>query len=341
MARVSVIIPCRNEKDHVGKLLESLLAQSTAPHEMEILVADGMSEDGTREILEEYARRDARIRIFDNPERNTVRALALLLEKAGGDYIVRLDAHARCPPDYVSTLVRYLEEKQADNVGGVIQAVPANKTVRARAIAICMNSPFGVGASFRTIGGFEAVEVETVPFGAWRRDHFAKYGPFDPTFVRAQDLEHNIRVRRRGGRILCLPWLVISYAGRATFAQLARMGFQYGYWKIPVRLKHPVRFAARQYLPPLALLGMLASIALAVVVRRLLVIPLAYLLLVGMFSVVEAVNAGRPHYAPFCFTAFVIMHMSYGAGYLGGLWDAWIRRRWRTLKPDRQEPRVM
>ncbi|MGQ9663234.1 MAG: glycosyltransferase family 2 protein [Kiritimatiellia bacterium] len=335
MARVSVIIPCRNEREHIAKALDSILTQANDPYELEILVADGMSEDGTRKILDDYAARDPRVRVLENPGRDTAKALEILLTRARGDFFVRFDAHAVCPPGYLATLLEYLERREADNVGGVLQTVAANDTAQASAIAICMNSPFGVGTSFRTIRGKVPLEVETVPFGAWRRECFVKYGNFDPRFARAQDLEHNIRIRRMGGRIICLPWVIIPYAGRAAFRQLAGMAFQYGYWKIPVVHTHSISFSPRQYMPPLLLLTLAVSFLLAPWIWGTLLVPLAYLVLVGIFSLVESARARKLFLAPLCFLGFVIMHLLYGAGYVRGLWDVFVRTKWQFAEPTR------
>ena len=328
MATVSVIIPCRNERAHVAVTLESLLDQDASDEILEILVADGESDDGTREVLADFAARHPKVRMIDNPERVTPAALRLLLREARGDILIRADAHARFPPDYVSTLARHLEDPTVANVGGVWETVPGADTAQARAIADCLNSPFGVGRSYRTLGGRRPIEVETVPYGAWRRDHFEKYGPFDPRFTRAQDLEHNLRVRRAGGRIVCLPWLRITYFARDSFAKLRRMAFQYGYWKIPVMNKHRRRFSLRQFAPPALLASLAAALAAAFVHPLWLVWPAAYLALTVVFSVPLAVRARRPQWLPLYVAAFVTMHLLYGAGYLRGIWDSIFNKKW-------------
>ena len=199
---VSILMPCRNEAAFLRIALDSLLAQEGVDGPMEILVAEGQSEDGTRAIAASYVHRFPNVKVLDNPGRTTPAALKLLLECAHGQYLVRVARHSgEYPRNYVASLLPYVAEGRADTVGGVLDTVPGSDTVEATVIAACLNSPFGVGMSFRTRGGNRPVEVETVPFGAWRADHFVKFGPFDEAFTRAQDLEHNVRVRKAGGTI--------------------------------------------------------------------------------------------------------------------------------------------
>lgn len=319
---VSILMPCRNEAGFLRVALDSLLAQEGIEGPMEILVAEGQSEDGTRAIAKSYAQRFPNVKLLDNPGRTTPAALKVLLECALGQYLVRADAHCEYPRNYVASLLPYLAEGRADVVGGVWDTVPASDTVDAKIIAACLNSQFGVGMSYRTRCGHRPVEVETVPFGAWRSDHFAHFGPFDEAFTRAQDLEHNVRVRKAGGTILCLPWLKVRYFARDSFGKLGRMAFQYGYWKIPVMLKHRTRFSVRQFGPVALVIATVPGISVG------LAYPLAALP-VGIYAatnlVVSLATASRDRrtYRTLLYAyAFALLHYGYGLGYLRGLWDA-------------------
>ncbi|MEZ5275626.1 MAG: glycosyltransferase family 2 protein [Opitutaceae bacterium] len=324
---VSIIVPCRNEIGFVERSISSLLRQKTDGLRMELLVADGLSDDGTRGVLDAIASSDDRLRVIDNSERTTPAALALLLEESSGEFLVRADAHSEYPDDYVFTLVEFLRQEGADNVGGVWDTQPGAETLQARAIAAALTSRFGVGVSYRNRRGDRPIEAETVPFGAWRRAHFDRFGPFDPWFVRAQDLEHNIRVRRMGGRIVCLPWLKIRYFARRSLGKLGRMAFDYGYWKIPVRAKHPVRFSVRQFMPPA-----LVAVVTVCLFASIWYPPAALPVLSYLFAVVgAAVLAGIEHRSmlivPYCTLALVLMHFGYGVGYFCGLIDVHLRHR--------------
>lgn len=325
---VSVIIPCRNERNYIIGALDSLIAQEGVDGDIEILVADGMSEDGTSELLERYAERHPQIRILMNEKKAVPFALRMLINEAQGEYIIRADAHCIFPPDYIVTLLSYLKEKKADNVGGVIDTVAGANTRKAKIIASCLNSKFGVSRSFRTLKGNSPIEVETVPFGAWRADHFKKYGPFDEQFLRAQDLEHNIRVKKMGGKILCLPWLKVTYYARETFEKFRGMAFQYGYWKIPVTKKHKMIFSVRQYFPPLLVLSILCSVPLGFGISSIFFIPpLVYLAANFIASLHRAWKDGNLSKFYLYMYAFGLFHIYYGCGYLRGYWDVYVLRK--------------
>ena len=325
---VSVIIPCRNERNYIIGALDSLLTQEGVEGDMEILVADGMSDDGTAELLKQYAERHPQIRILMNDKRAVPYALKMLLAEAQGKFILRADAHCVYPTNYVATLIHYLNTTDADNVGGIWDTVPGNDTLQAKIIASCLNSKFGVASSYRTLSGNSPIEVETVPFGAWRADHFEKYGPFDEQFLRAQDLEHNIRVKKMGGKILCLPWLKVIYYARETFKKFRGMAFQYGYWKIPVKKKHRMIFSVRQYFPPLLVLSILCSVPLGFGISPIFFIPpLVYLAANFIASLHKAWKDGNLSKFYLYMYAFGLFHIYYGFGYLRGYWDVYILRK--------------
>jgi len=319
---VSIIMPCFNEETYIRKSLDSLLSQKLNGYKCEILIADGMSTDRTRSILHEYAQHHSEIKILDNHERVTPAALKILLDNATGEYVVRVDGHSVYPKEYVATLAGCLAETGAANVGGAWETVPANGTIVSRIIANALTSRFGVGSSYRTQKGRKAIEVDTVPFGAWRRDHFDEYGGFDPQFIRAQDLEHNIRIKTMGGKILCLPWLRIRYYARGSFSELMKMAFQYGYWKVPVTLKYKRWFSVRQYLPPLLVLGMIMSVSLSTIYSPLLFVPLFYFLLSMAVSIRKASRDSQILRFPLYMCCFFIMHFCYGLGYWRACLDA-------------------
>ena len=325
---ISVIIPCRSEQNYVAGALDSLLAQEGVSGDIEILVADGMSDDGTTEILQRYEKKFPQVRVLMNHKKIVPFALTLLLAEAKGKFIIRADAHCVYPSDYVATLANYLIETDADNVGGVWNTVAGAQTAQAVAIASCLNSKFGTGVSYRTLAGKEPVEVETVPFGAWRADHFKKYGTFDDKFIRAQDLEHNIRVKKMGGKIVCLPWLKVTYYARDTFEKLKKMALQYGYWKIPVNKKHHIKFSLRQYFPVFLVVGTILSVLLGLTVSPwFLVFLCSYFFVNVAVSFWKALSERMLYYVHYYAYAFAIMHFYYGFGYLLGLWDVYVTRK--------------
>lgn len=328
---VSVVVPCRNERARIVPCLDSVLGGDYPADRLEVLVADGMSDDGTRERLAEVAARDPRVRVLDNPRRVTPAALNVGVRAARGDVIVRVDAHSEYPRDYVRALVGWLARSGADNVGGVCRTVPAGPGARARAIARALSHPLGVGTShFRTGAvGAAAREVDTVPFGCWRRDVFARVGGFDEELVRNQDDEFNHRLRRAGGRVVLVPDVVTTYYARGTYAQLWRMMFQYGYYKPLAARKLGGVPTARQLVPPAFVAGLGGALVLAPVSAAAAVCAAvvggAYTLAVLAAGVAEARRSGVPT-GGLLAACFPVMHVAYGVGYLRGVWHFVVRR---------------
>ena len=180
---VSVIVPSRNEAHRIGPCLESILGNDYPSDRLEILVVDGMSDDGTRTVVESFGARFPQLRLVSNDRKITPAALNLGIAAAQGSVIVRMDAHVEYPRDYISALVALLEESGADNVGGVCRTLPANDSPIARAVALGMSHPLGVGNSHFRIGTSENRWVDTVPFGCYRREVFDRIGTFDEELV--------------------------------------------------------------------------------------------------------------------------------------------------------------
>ena len=265
MPLVSVIIPCRNEAPCIDRCLESVLASEYPPDRLEVIVADGMSRDGTREQAERYAARDPRVRLIDNPARTTPQALNRAIAAARGELILRLDAHARIAPDYVARAVQNLEVSGVDCVGGVMRTVAPGSGVFAEPIRVGLSQPFGVGnAHFRT-GSEKPRWVDTVFGACWRREVFERIGGFDEHLERSQDIEFSGRLRRAGGTILMSPEMKIDYYAPATLSEFWRRNWSNGMWAI-LPFGYVSGIAVRwRHLTPLALvLGLAGSMAAAV-----------------------------------------------------------------------------
>ena len=260
---LSVIVPCRNEERYIARCLDSILANDYPAARFEVLVVDGRSEDGTRQQVVEYATRHPSIRLLDNPKRVTPAALNTALREATGEIIVRMDAHAIYPRTYISQLVAALQESGADSVGGLIVTLPANETPTARAIAIGMSHPLGVGNSHFRIGTSERRYVDHIPFFCCRREVFERIGFFDEELIRNQDGEFSSRLIRHGGRILLLPDVVAYYYARDSLRKLARMFYQYGYFKALTARKAGRILGARQLAPAALIVSLAGTIAMS------------------------------------------------------------------------------
>jgi cellulose synthase/poly-beta-1,6-N-acetylglucosamine synthase-like glycosyltransferase len=327
---VSIIVPCYNEADTVGHLLEALARQDLGRGEMEVLISDGMSDDGTRAIVGQAAaeRTVLSIRIIDNPARSIPAALNRAIEAARGETLVRLDAHSIPADDYVRRCLEVLEATGAANVGGVWDIRPGGSGWVAKAIARAASHPLGAGdARYRIRGA--AGDVDTVPFGAIRRQWVERVGLFDETLLANEDYEFNYRLRQAGGKVWFDPSIRSTYFARKSLPELWRQYSRYGYWKARMLLRYPRSLRWRQALPPLFVLLTAVELALGVVWTPawwLLGIQwtayAAILLLAGILDAGRGRDASLSVGLP---AAWGTMHIAWGAsfwwGIVGGLLD--------------------
>ena len=324
---VSVIMPVRNEGAAIQRSLDSVLAQDYPKEHLEVLVADGMSYDGTRALLSGYAQRDARIRIIDNPARIMVTGFNAGLELSRGEVVIMLGGHSEIAPDYVGNCVRYLQQDVADCVGGPIETI--SNSAMGSAIALAMSTPFGIGGVAFRVGTEKEAYVDTVAFGAYTRKIIGRAGKLDEELVRNQDDEYNYRLRKLGARILLSPTIRSRYYSRSTLGALWSQYFQYGVWKVRVLQKHPRQMRPRQFVPPLFVLACLLSIGLAFFSQPglwLCALVFGSYLVANVFCSIAAVRKGNWKLLPLLPIIFAALHFSYGLGFLLGLvrfWNRW------------------
>jgi cellulose synthase/poly-beta-1,6-N-acetylglucosamine synthase-like glycosyltransferase len=316
---VSVLIPMRNDGDHIRSCLEGVLAQDYSANQMEILVVDGCSTDHSREVVAEYVARYPHIRLLDNPRRITSAALNVGILQARGKYLIRVDAHTVIAPDYVRQCVILLESTEAANVGGCMQPVGQNYV--GQAVALSTTSPFGIGDSKFHYDAQEQY-VDTVYMGAFRREIFDGIGLFDEELIRNQDYELNIRIREAGGKILLSPKIISFYTPRSSLPALWRQYFQYGRWKVRTLQKHPSSLQWRQAVPPL-FVGVLSGSFVAGFFSSLLFwlfngIVGCYLLANLVASTICASRGGW-RYLPILPVVFATIHFAWGLGFWYGL----------------------
>ncbi|MCZ4409795.1 glycosyltransferase family 2 protein [Cryomorphaceae bacterium 1068] len=319
---VSIIIPCRNEVNFIQGVLNSISAQDYPKDSLEIIVADGMSDDGTRDKLRELSSSYPNLKVIDNPNRVTPDALNLAIEASKGEVIVRLDAHSNYPSNYISRLVTELFRLDAENVGGVWITTPANSGTVATAIALATSHPLGIGNASYRLENPEITEVDTVPFGCFKRSIFDQIGLFDTDLIRNQDDEFNGRIIKNGGKIFLVPDVEIEYYARATFGTMVKMFYQYGLFKplVNIKLGHPATL--RQFAPPIFTLGLLC-LPIALLLDWLFLIwstiYTIYFWINAFVSSKIAWREKRSGLAPRLFLAFFLIHFSYGWGYLKGI----------------------
>jgi len=323
---VSAIVPCRNELAHVARFAASALAeQLQAGWQLEVIVADGDSDDGTREVLARVAASDARLRIVANPARIVSTGLNRALAEARGEVIVRMDVHTTYAPDYVAECIAALARTGADNVGGPWRAeADSGGAAMQEAIVAAFQSPLVAGGALSRRLDHEG-PVDTVYLGAWPRATFERFGEFDETLVRNQDDEHNLRIVAGGGRVWQSARIVSTYRPRARLGGVFRQYLQYGYWKPFVMKKHGQAAALRQVVPALFVTALAVSAGLAA--SRLTAWPIALLCAVYALMIVAMTAAiarsSRPRLAALWRVPWVIVasHVAYGLGSIAGWID--------------------
>ncbi len=334
MPQVSIIVPCYNEQTTIQFLLEAILVQSFPRSQIEVIIADGMSTDRTRDEIAAFQRQhpDLAIGVVDNPRRNTPSGLNCALRAARGTYIVRLDAHSMPAPDYVERSLAALQAGRGDNVGGQWQIEPGGPNWVARSIALAAAHPLGVGGAQYRVGG-AAQAVDTVPFGAFRRDLIERIGFFDETLLSNEDYEFNARIRKSGGVVWFDPAIRSTYFARASLKELARQYWRYGYWKFRMLRRYPDTIRWRQALPPIFFLSLPGLGALSIfwhwlgwiLLVELLLYLLALLLAGAQLSLRRrdvALLAGAP-------LAMAVMHSSWSLAFWWSLLSA---RRVRSTR---------
>jgi len=333
---VSILVPTRNEEAWIRKTLDALLADVVGRDDAEILCIDGLSTDGTRGVIAEYAARDPRVRLVDNPGLTLPKALNLGIRHARGRVVLRMDAHAECAPGYVWKNVELLDRTGAECVGGYLKTEPGAPTAVGRAIAAALSSSFGVGGTRSRVGGGREQEADEATFGCWRRDLFDRIGWFDERLTRNQDMEFFCRIRNRGGRIIISPEIQATYFCRHTFTGMREQAFENGRWG-PYTLWLAGGGLRPRHLAPLALVLSILGLGVLGVFWRpawaLLAAELLGYLAAGLaMAVAAARKAGAS--ALLIWLSFIQLHVSYGAGSLWGLLTAPLKFGLRPRPPS-------
>ncbi len=319
--KVTVIVPCYNEERTIEELLHAILGQTFPVDQMEVVIADGMSTDHTREKISSFQQHhpELEIRVVENRQRTIPAALNQAISESRGEIITRMDAHAIPARDYIEKSVAALEAGHGENVGGVIDIKPGNDSWIGKSIAIATAHPLGVGdAQYRT--ATKAVESDTVAFGTYRRALVEKIGKYDETLLVNEDYEFNARIRKSGGKIWVDPAIRCVYYARANLKNLARQYFTYGFWKLKMLQRYPETLRWRQALPPVFVTSILMLLLLSI-----LWVPACILLVVTLSLYLVILIAGAIRYAisrkilslvigiPI---AIMTMHFAWGSGFL-------------------------
>jgi succinoglycan biosynthesis protein ExoA len=324
MPAVSIIIPCYNEQATIRLLLDAIVCQTYPLSEMEVVIADGLSTDQTRQVIAEFHQEHPglNVTVVDNPKKIIPSALNVALSAAKGEMIIRVDGHSIPHPEYVARSVEALQQGRGDNVGGIWQIQAGGSGWLSRSIAAAAAHPLGVGDALYRYAS-QAGPVDTVPFGAFRRELIERIGPYDETLLTNEDYEFNVRVRQHGGRVWLDPKIRSVYIARSSLKSLARQYWRYGYWKARMLRRYPGTVRWRQAVPPLfvtSLVGLLflsiwfpaARLVLGVEVLLYLAALLAASLQIAFRQKDVRLLAGVP-------LAVMTMHFCWASGFLWSL----------------------
>lgn len=321
MTSVSIVVPCYNEKATIRELLNGIYNQTYPRSNISVIIADGMSNDGTRQEIKNFQSEhpDLQVRIIDNLNQTIPSGLNQAIKVSTDEIIIRLDAHSAPNVDYVEKCVEALKTGMGDNVGGVWHIKPGGRSWQAKVIAASAAHPLGVGDARYRIGG-EAQIVETVPFGAYRRSLIERIGYYDETLLTNEDYEFNVRIRQAGGTVWFDPNIRSVYYARPNLRTLAAQYWRYGFWKARMIKRHPKSLRWRQLLPPLfafslLLLGVFSLIYTPVLWMLILetVLYTAILLIVGIQLATRERDILMVFGVPL---AIATMHITWGVAFL-------------------------
>lgn len=318
--KVSVIVLCYNEVGHIGNCLDSIFNFSPIEGGFEVIVVDGLSTDGTQDILAKSKNQHSHLRVIDNPARITPVAMNLGIKAANGQYIILLSAHAQYSRDLLASCISTFNKVEADNVGGILITLPISDSFQARLVQAITTHRFGVGNSEFRVGMKEGY-VDTVVYGCYKRDVFERIGFHDERLVRNHDYEINRRLIKAGGKIWQNPVIKSYYYNQSTLRGLLTQAWSNGKWNPWMWYVAPYSFALRHTIPGIFVLALIFSSILALLILWGWVFPLAILTTYLTLALISSYQQSRKYswylfpIMPFVFCAY---HIFYGMGILWG-----------------------
>ena len=320
---VSIVIPCRNEENYIGECLDSFINQSYPEELYEVLVCDGFSDDNTRAIVKEYSEKHSNIKLLDNKGRSAPKGMNVGIKYSEKDIIIIFGAHAYADKDFIKNNVEALKTKEVGCSGGPIKTISENKV--GKAIALAMSSPFGVGNALFRFAQKEMF-VDTVAFGAYRREVLDSIGYFDEELVRNQDDELNYRVVKAGHKILLSPKIKSVYYSRGSLSKLWKQYYQYGFWKVRVMQKHGKTASIRHLVPMAFVLSNIFGIILGLFFKPIRWLWFAEIIMYLLCDLISAFKVSDKKFGliKYILLIFPILHISYGLGFINGLFGFYV-----------------
>jgi GT2 family glycosyltransferase len=327
-----VVVACRNEIFHIRGFLESLVRLYWSNLVLDVIITDGMSTDGTRQVLAKFGRTNPWCAVIDNPGEIVATGLNRAILQASGEFIVRMDAHTVYDPDYFVRCISIMQATGANNVGG-----PQRSRAQGfwpRAIHAGFHSPFASGGARFRDDSYRGA-IDTVPYGCWRRDYLISIGLFDETLARNQDDELNLRIRLAGGIVWHYPSIISWYSPRSTLGGLFRQYFQYGFWRVAVLRKHRGKGSLRHFVPAAAALVGLCLVSLTTVgieraaAEAILFALVLFYLVLSLFASLRSASREGWDLLPGLPITFAVYQSAYAAGFSAGL-VYWVLHGGRT-----------
>jgi GT2 family glycosyltransferase len=321
---ITVAITSYNEERFIERAVRSALA-FTRPEgeEVEFFVVDGMSEDKTRSIVQSIQKEFPELQLIDNPDRYQVHGINLAIDKAKGEYLAWLGAHAVYPVDYLDVLYQTSRRTDAENVGGVLDTLPGSTSYSGHLVQAISTHRFGVGDSGFRVGQRKEEYTDTVPFGFYKRSIFKEIGKFDERLIRCQDYELNKRILKHGGKILVNPSVKVIYYNQPSMGKFIKKQVliqgpynPYAWYIAPHSFNY--RHAISAVFTGSLIVGIPLSIFFGWARILLFSVMGLYFLLALSSSLQQAIRYKKPAdllILPFGFLAF---HISHGLGVLLG-----------------------
>ena len=328
-----MIIPCRNEEKYIGKCLDSFVNQTYPKECFEVFVCDGMSTDNTRKIVKEYEENYNNVKIVDNPGLSAPKGMNEGIKKSKADIVIIFGAHAFADSNFIKYNVEALKNNEVGCAGGPIETISEDD--KGTAVAVAMSSPFGVGNALFRYAQKETY-VDTVAFGAYRKEVLDKIGYFDEELVRNQDDELNYRVVKNGYKVLLTPKVKSSYYSRSSLKKLWKQYYQYGFWKVRVMQKHGKPASMRHLIPMLFVTANVLGAVLSIFFKPMLYLWFLELALYLICDVAAAVKVSKGNskllkYIPLIFP---ILHISYGIGFMEGLFSFYLLKSNKAIEKN-------
>jgi len=320
LPKVSLVIPCRNEEKFIGAFLDSLTKIDYPKEKLEILFIDGMSDDRTKEIILSYRDR-LLVSVTDNPKKITPVALNIGIKNSSGEYVIILSSHTKIPDNFVIKNIETILSTGADCVGGVIETIAPSDNILAKSISYVLSNRFGVGNSLFRTGTDRLMEVDTVPYGCYKRGVFERFGYFNESLVRNQDIELNLRIKNGGGRIILNPEIKSTYFSRDTLKGLFLQNFWNGFWVFYSLRFSKIPFAIRHTVPAIFVLTLMVSLLLSNIrfFCMLFWLTLGSYFIANIYFSFQIAKSKGFKYFLHCVLSFFTLHISYGLGSIWGL----------------------